>query len=51
MVHTYLAAPMTCDKEDMIDIHEANTIDGTDSLALESLNEIFSASGSVGLSQ
>lgn len=51
IVHTYLAAPITCDKEDMIDIHEANTIDGTDSLALESLNEIFSASGSVGLSQ
>lgn len=38
---TYLAAPLTCDKEDMIDMHEPGTIDGIDQLAETALDAIF----------
>ena len=38
---TYLAAPMTCDKEDMIDMQEHGSIDGIDQLAESALDTIF----------
>jgi len=50
-VYTYLAAPMSCDKEDMIDMHDANTINGVNRLAEDALDEIFAVSGETGFSQ
>lgn len=42
---TYLAAPTTCDKEDLIDMSDGGVIDGTDALAKSMLDELFESVG------
>lgn len=43
-VHTYLAAPKTCDKEDMIDMEEIGIVNGFDDVNECALEDIFSQS-------
>lgn len=43
-IHTYLAAPKTCDKEDIIDMEETDIVNGIDSLNENVLDNIFSQS-------
>jgi len=43
-VYTYLAAPYTCDKEDMVDMEEPGMVNGLDGLNEAGLDEIYSAS-------
>lgn len=46
-IHTYLAAPKTCDKEDMIDMEEPGVVNGIESLNEIALNDVFSQSTTV----
>ncbi|MFK8083617.1 MAG: TIR domain-containing protein [Granulosicoccus sp.] len=44
-VYTYLAAPQSCDKDDIVDMEEQGTINGLESLNEIALDKVFALSG------